>query len=101
MFLPDGSKLAAADTMQELWTGKAPKYLCPGIKKLAINGTNEVSSGDTVKASVDASDPQGDKLKYEWVMCRELGTYNIQEPGRARGRHLPRPSGRTASRRCP
>src|ERR1017187_5349790 len=85
MFLPDGSKLAATDTMQELWTGKAPKYLCPVIKKLAINGSNEVSSGDTVKASVDASDPQGDKLKYEWVMCRELGTYNIQEPGAGAG----------------
>jgi hypothetical protein len=85
MFLPDGSKLAATDTMQELWTGKSPKYLCPVIKKLAINGSNEVSSGDTVKASVDASDPQGDKLKYEWVMYRELGTYNIQEPGAGAG----------------
>ena len=71
--------------MQELWTGKAPKYLCPVIKKLAINGSNEVSAGDTVKASVDASDPQGDKLKYEWVMYRELGTYNIQEPGAGAG----------------
>ncbi len=85
MFLPDGSKLAAADTMQELWTGQAPKYLCPVIKKLAINGTNEVSAGDTVNAGVDASDPQGDKLKYEWVMYRELGTYNIQEPGAGAG----------------
>ena len=85
MFLPDGSKLAAADTMQELWTGKAPKHLCPVIKKLAINGTNEVSAGDTVNAGVDASDPQGDNLKYEWVMYRELGTYNIQEPGAGTG----------------
>jgi hypothetical protein len=85
MFLPDGSKLAAVDTMQELWTGKAPKYLCPVIKKLAINGSNEVSPGDTVTASVDASDPQGDKLKYEWVMYRELGTYNIQEQGAGAG----------------
>jgi len=73
------------DTMQEFWTGKAPKYLCPVIKKLAINGSNEVSPGDTVKAGVDASDPQGDKLKYEWVMYRELGTYKIQEPGAGAG----------------
>jgi hypothetical protein len=86
MFLPDGSKLAATDMMQELWTGKAPEYLCPVIKKLAINGTNEVISGDTVKASVDANDPQGDKLKYEWAMYRELRTYNIQEPGASVGR---------------
>jgi len=85
MFLPDGSKLAPVDTMQEFWTGKAPKYLCPVIKKLAINGSNEVSPGDTVKAGVDASDPQGDKLKYEWVMYRELGTYKIQEPGAGAG----------------
>jgi hypothetical protein len=85
MFLPDGSKLAAADTMQEFWSGKAPKYLCPVIKKLAINGSNEVIAGATVNAGVDASDPQGDNLKYEWVMYRELGTYNIQEQGAGAG----------------
>jgi len=86
IFLPDGSKLAAADMMQELWAGQAPKYLCPVIKKLAVNGTNVVNAGDLVKASVDASDPQGDKLKYEWVMHRELGTYNIQEAGASGGK---------------
>jgi len=86
MFLPDGCKLAAVDTMQKLWTGKAPSHLCPVIKKLAIIGPNEVGPGDTVKASVDASDPQGDKLKYEWVVRSELDSYKIQEPGASAGK---------------
>ena len=94
MFLPDGSKLAAVDTMQELWTGKAPKYLCPVIKKLALNGANEVNAGDTVTASVDASDPQGDKLKYEWAIYSELGTFKIRQQGASVGQAFTEAIGR-------
>ncbi|HUA38115.1 MAG TPA: glycoside hydrolase family 2 TIM barrel-domain containing protein [Candidatus Sulfopaludibacter sp.] len=86
MFLPDGSRLAAADTMQQFWAGKSPAYLCPVINRLTLNGNNEVNAGDTVNASVDASDPQGAKLKYEWAMYRELNNYKIQEPGAGAGR---------------
>ena len=81
MSLPDGSKLAASDTMQELWSGKAPKVVCPIINKLTLSGPNEVNAGDSLEASVDASDPQGEKLTYEWVMYRELSSYKIQEEG--------------------
>ncbi len=43
--------------MQEVWSGKKTDAPCPVLKKIAINGGNEVGPGATVKASVDASDP--------------------------------------------
>ena len=81
MFLPDGSKTAAVDVMQEEWSGKKTDTPCPVMKKLAINGPNEVKAGDVVKASIDASDPSGGKLKYDWALVRDMGTYDVQEPG--------------------
>jgi len=89
MSLPDGSRLAALDTMQELWSGTTPKAACPIIKKLTINGPNEVTAGDTLEASVEASDPQGDKLTYQWVIYRELSSYKIQEDGVKAGEAIP------------
>jgi len=79
MFLPDGSKVSPADTIQELWTGKAPEHPCPTIAKMALGGPNEVNAGDTVKATIDASDPKGDKLKFEWALHSEFESYGIQE----------------------
>jgi hypothetical protein len=88
MSLPDGSKLAALDTMQKLWSGKAPKVACPIINKLTVSGPNDVNAGDTLEASVDASDPQGDKLTYEWVIYHELSNYKTQEQGADAGKAI-------------
>jgi hypothetical protein len=79
MFLPDGAKTAAVDVMQEMWSGKKTDTPCPVVKKIAITGANEVGGGDTVKATVDASDPGGGKLKYDWILHREMASYDTTE----------------------
>jgi hypothetical protein len=81
MFLPDGSKVNAVDTMQELWTGKAPEHPCPDIAKLALDGPDQVKGGDIVKAAIETSDPKGDKLKITWSLFREQGNYGVQGTG--------------------
>ena len=40
-----------------------------------------MNAGDVVKASMDATDPMGGKLTYEWSLRREMSTYEVQEPG--------------------
>jgi hypothetical protein len=71
LFLPDGSKLAAVDTMTELWSGKPPANRCPVIDVLKLEGRDEVEPGATVRAVLTASDPEGDPLRVRWVLQRE------------------------------
>jgi hypothetical protein len=75
MLLPDGNKLEAVDTMAELW-GKPSKNRCPQIKSLKLQGGATVKAGDTVKATVDAADPEKDPLRYQWVLRRDAKTGN-------------------------
>lgn len=75
MLLPDGSRLASADTMSGLWTGKPPANRCPVIRRLTVDAA-EVEPGATVTATLDASDREGDTLKAEWVLLREAGSYH-------------------------
>ncbi len=83
MLLADGSKLAAVDTMAELWSGKPPANRCPAIDKLAWEGPDQVEPRATVRASLQASDPEGDRLKVRWILSAEaeaLGTGGDAEP---------------------
>lgn len=68
MLLPDGSRLAAADTMAELWSGKPPVNRCPVIRALKLDGAESVDPGATLSASLEASDPEGDALKVRWIV---------------------------------
>ena len=77
MILPDGSRLAAVDALTEAWTGKPPVNRCPVIEKFALVGSDQVEPGETVHATLAASDPEKDELKVRWVLQREpagLGT---------------------------
>lgn len=71
MLLADGSKLAAVDTMTELWSGKPPANRCPTIKSLTLDGPAEIDPAATVRAKLEASDPDGDQIKVRWVLSRE------------------------------
>jgi exo-beta-1,3-glucanase (GH17 family) len=70
MLLPGGKRLAAADVMQELWTGKAPKNRCPEIRSLTLT-QDEVDPGATITAKSAVVDPEGDALKVRWVLQSE------------------------------
>ena len=83
LFLPDNSKLAAVDTLAELWAGKPPAKRCPTISKIALAGPDQVNPGDTLKASVTTSDPQQGKLEINWALVKELSNYNVNGTGLA------------------
>ena len=83
LFLPDNSKLAAVDTLAELWSGKPPAKKCPTISKIALAGPDQVNPGDTIKASVTTSDPQGGKLEINWALVKEMSNYNVNGTGSA------------------
>ena len=71
MFLPDGTKVNAVDTMTELWSGAPPKDLCPVINQLKLEGANEVKPGQTVEFSLKAGDPADHPLTVRWVVRPE------------------------------
>ncbi|NDK15467.1 MAG: hypothetical protein AUJ96_16350 [Armatimonadetes bacterium CG2_30_66_41] len=75
MLLPDGSKTAAVDTMTELWSSKPPANRCPQLANLKLAGPEQADPGETVRATVQATDPENDPLKVHWVLRRESGQY--------------------------
>ena len=76
MFLADGTRLAAAEVVSELWTGKAPANRVPVIKSLTLQGAPSGKPGTTVTATLAASDPEGDPLKVAWSLLRDPGEYS-------------------------
>jgi hypothetical protein len=74
MLLPDGARLAAVDAMVEAWTGAPPANLCPRISSLEADRSAELSPGQTVRAQVAATDPEGDPLTFRWVLRSDSGT---------------------------
>ena len=71
MYLKDGDKLQAVDTMTELWTGRAPANPCPLIKQLKIRDPREFAPGAAFFADLEAADPQGRPLQVRWVIQPE------------------------------
>lgn len=75
MKLPNGRKLAAVDTMSELWTGRPPANRCPEIKSFKMEGENLVKDSTTIKFSIEASDPEGDEIKVDFVLMEDTAKY--------------------------
>jgi hypothetical protein len=75
MFLEDGSRTEAVDVMTYLWSGHWPANRSPrlGPKAIHITSENGAAEGPTVlppgavlNCRLDASDPDGDTLRYSW-----------------------------------
>lgn len=75
MLLPDGARLAAADAMAELWSGRAPGNRCPVIESLALEASSEVEPGSTVRVKLVASDPERDSLTFRWALSADPVSY--------------------------
>jgi hypothetical protein len=75
MLLPDGTRLASAETMSELWTGKPPANRVPIIHSIAFEGADRGKQGQDVKVKLKATDPESDALSVEWVLLRETTQY--------------------------
>lgn len=82
MMLPDGTRLAAVDTMRELWTGKPAPYPCPKIEKLELTSQDQVGMGETVTASATLVKSDTEP-KIEWSLYREQSNYNVEGTGSA------------------
>ena len=74
MLLPDGTRLGAVDAMTEVWTGTKSRNLAPVISSLKMDQAGNVKPGATLTAVVSASDPEGDTLKYKWVLRTDSAT---------------------------
>ncbi len=74
MFLPPPGRqrTASIDALQEVWTGKPPADRVPVVEPIRLAGKDDVGPGETVQASLKASDPEGESLKVAWVLQGEL-----------------------------
>jgi hypothetical protein len=73
MYLSDSTKVAAVDTMSELWTGKPVPNPCPTIGSLRLaNGDGRVRPGAVVHALLDAGSANGDPIKVTWELQRDV-----------------------------
>lgn len=68
ILLPDGRRLAAADALQELWTGKPPALPCPRLESLQLQGSNKVEPGALLKAHLKVTSVGEGKLEVRWVL---------------------------------
>jgi hypothetical protein len=71
MLLPDGKRLGAVDVMTEVWSGKPRANLCPAIQSLKLDGPDQVDPGATIRAKLDANDPEKDAMQVRWILQRE------------------------------
>lgn len=69
LFLKDGTQTSVMDVLIEKWSGKSPKNLAPDINNFTINNKNayqsvKVDKRSAMHVSVDAFDPNDDRLNY-------------------------------------
>jgi len=90
MFISDGSKVAAIDTMSELWTGKPVSNPSPRINSLKLaEGDGRVDPGAVVHVSLDASSMNGEPIKVTWELERDSFQYRAAEEGAAGASEFP------------
>jgi len=75
MFLPDGARLGAVDSMTELWSGSPPADLAPTIEPLLVVGQAEADPGDEIEVRAAVADPEGGATRARWVLRPEADEY--------------------------
>jgi hypothetical protein len=90
MFLQDGSRLAAVDTMRKLWTGSFPKNRAPAVESLSLDTKPQLQPNQTIEVHLKTSDPEGDILSASWYVQSEqpkpgVGGQNESIPELAKG----------------
>lgn len=78
MFLESGEKLPTVDAMARAWSGRWPANRCPRIEKF-VSPLKEsvVKGGETIEASVEAKDPEGDSVSYQWTVVAESSDVKV------------------------
>jgi len=88
MFLPDGSRLEPVDAMTELWTGNPPRHRCPRVRPIAVDRA-EVGPGQTIHATLGATDLDGNPLTAHWVLTRDAAVYKTAGQFQTVAKRLP------------
>ncbi|HVV73094.1 MAG TPA: hypothetical protein VHI52_16595, partial [Verrucomicrobiae bacterium] len=78
MFLPDGSRTPAIDTMSFLWTGHWPTNRCPVLQGNKLTVLSAVGKaplrpgvylpGTKLDCAIEVSDPDNDPLRITWEL---------------------------------
>ena len=72
MFLKSGEKMPAVDAMAKAWTGEWPANRCPRVKGVESELREAtVPAGKRFDVRAEATDPDGDKLTWEWAVVAE------------------------------
>ena len=76
LFTADGRRTEAVDVLQRIWTGDWPTNRAPQIQSLLLDSRKAADSvhllpGRTYGAAVEAIDPEGDALVFDWRLMRE------------------------------
>lgn len=77
MFLKSGEATAIVDELTRYWTGKYPENRAPLVEGMKLDEQEAVDNiyvkpGVPSVARVNASDPNGDELVYQWVILKEV-----------------------------
>ena len=71
MFLDDGARLGAVDTMTELWSGHPPKKRAPLLEPLVIEGDSQVDPGAMVQVRTGITATRDAAIRVRWVLRRD------------------------------
>lgn len=84
MFLDDGARLAAVDTMTGLWNGRPPGNLAPAVEPILLGSPAQLNPGERLEVRVAVADPEGGPVSVRWVLrpeSREYATGGDFRPG--------------------
>ncbi len=77
LILPDGRRLGAVDALQHFWTGHWPTHRCPSMRSIKLAGSGKIKPDGFIHATVSTSEPGGGRLKYDWILRRDISNLNI------------------------
>lgn len=77
MFNADGKPNARVDELSRYWTGSYPENRAPLAMGVTLNGLQAEQSvyltpGETATLTVEVIEPDGDPLRYDWVLLQEV-----------------------------
>ncbi|NME70639.1 glycoside hydrolase 5 family protein [Flammeovirga aprica] len=77
LFTPDGRSDDRIDELTKYWTGKYPENRAPSVKSITLNNKKAtdfivIRDENTLTASIDASDIDGDALRFHWELMEEV-----------------------------
>ncbi|HEY7883748.1 MAG TPA: glycoside hydrolase family 2 TIM barrel-domain containing protein [Cellvibrionaceae bacterium] len=77
MFNADGKPNARVDELSRFWTGAYPVNRAPRMMDIRLNDQPAernvyLAPGEQATVTVEVTDPDGDDLRYEWVLLQEV-----------------------------